>query len=229
MARELERLAGRSAVDRSYRPGGPRRAGWAAVAVAAVAAMVLAGCGSGSAEPQDKKWDEGDSQSQQSGKDDQGDQDGKSDDQGSDGDGDTVVEDGDDSNQVDEDTKAEVEQFVQEYLDAQNAATKDGDFSRVEPFIENCQVCAESRAYIEGAYDDGGRVEGGLFTKPKIDASAERDGRVTVTVVSTISAYKTIDGSGTEVESGPAEDQTYQYSVAEKDGEWKLVAGRFVN
>lgn len=202
------------------------------VAAAAIAVLVAAGCGSQSAEPKGKDWDEESQSEQQSqdkseseASDEKGSDEGGSD--KADEDGNKRIE-GEDTGGTDDQTAAEVEAFMKGYLDAENEAIRDGDFSKVKPLIEDCQVCTASRKSIEEVYQNGGRIEGSLFTEPKIDVGRENKGTVTVTVVSTISAYKVIDDTGTVADQEPAKEQTFQYGVAKKGGEWKIVSGRFV-
>ena len=213
--------------DRQRSSGDSRLPGRLTVA-AAIAAVALAGCGSGSADPAPLDQGDGGSQSQQNesngsgGDQDTDDQD--TDDQGDDG---KVVRDGE-GDRAQGATAAQAEKFIEDYLDAENKAIQDGDFSAVKPMVEECSICEDNWSYIEGAYRDGGRVEGALFTKPDVAAGQQRDDKIFVDVVSTISAYTTYDGSGAEVESGEAEELTYQFAVEKEDDEWQIVSGRLV-
>lgn len=132
------------------------------------------------------------------------------------------------SSDVNDATKAEVKAFVSDYLEAQNKATGNGDFSAVDDMVQGCGVCAASKQYISGAYRSGGKVEGGIFTDPTITVGGQRSGRIYVTVNAVISAYKTTDGSGKVVDQGPAERQRYQYSVGKVQGGWRIVGGSVV-
>ncbi|MGW5365020.1 TcaA NTF2-like domain-containing protein [Actinopolymorpha pittospori] len=132
------------------------------------------------------------------------------------------------SSDVDDATKTEVQAFVADYLEAQNKATENGDFSAVDDMVQDCGVCAASKQYVSGAYRAGGKVEGGIFTEPTITVGSQRSGRVTVTVNAVISAYKTTNGSGKVVDQGPAERQRYQYSVSKAQGGWRIVGGSVV-
>jgi hypothetical protein len=129
------------------------------------------------------------------------------------------------SGEVDQATAAEVEAFIGDYLAAQNKATGNGDFSAVDAMVKSCTVCAASKQYISGAYASGGKVEGGIFTKPKITVGGQRSDRITVTVDAVISAYKTTDGSGKVVDEGPAETVRYQYSVISAGEGWQIAEG----
>lgn len=126
---------------------------------------------------------------------------------------------------VDPQTTAEVKHFIEGYLSAQNKATGNGDFTAVDKMIKSCVVCAQSKKYISSAYASGGKVEGGIFTKPRIVVSGHHGNRVLVSVHAVISAYKTTNGSGKVVEQGPAEGQDFQYSVSKIDGRWLIVEG----
>lgn len=132
--------------------------------------------------------------------------------------------------EVEGSTDEQVKAFMRKYLEEQNKATGNGDFSTVDTMIETCSVCEESQRYITGAYESGGKVEGGIYTDPKItiDGKDEDTNDIFVTVKSVISAYKTTDGSGKVIDQGPAEELTYQYTVRKIDGKWQLVGGRVV-
>ncbi|GAA5031304.1 TcaA NTF2-like domain-containing protein [Actinopolymorpha pittospori] len=132
------------------------------------------------------------------------------------------------SSDVDDATKAEVKAFVADYLEAQNKATGNGDFSAVDDMVQGCGVCAASKQYISGAYRSGGKVEGGIFTEPTITVGGQRSGGIYVTVNAVVSAYKTTNGSGKVVDQGPAERQRYQYSVGKVQGGWRIVGGSVV-
>lgn len=139
-----------------------------------------------------------------------------------------VVTDG--PGEVEGSEEEQVKAFMRTYIREQNKATGNGDFSTVNTMIEKCSVCEESQRYITGAYQSGGKVEGGRYTDPQItvDGKDEQTGDVFVTVKSVISAYKTTDGSGKVIDQGPAEELTYQYTVRKIDGKWQLVGGRVV-
>ena len=131
---------------------------------------------------------------------------------------------------VDAKTQADAEKFVGEFLQAQNKATGSGDFSTVDTMVaETCSVCKASRQYITHAYSGGGKVDGGVYTQPTINAGGSRDDRIVVTVDATISAYTTTDGSGKVVDEGPAEKQSYQYYVSKVDGRWQVVEGSVIS
>ena len=129
---------------------------------------------------------------------------------------------------VDAQTAGEVRAFVTQYLNAQNKATGKGDFSTVDVMIKSCGVCTKSKEYITGAYKSGGKVEGGIFTQPKITVGSRRGDQIFVTVQAVVSAYKTTNGAGKVVDSGNASDETYQYTVSKIGGRWWLVGGTFV-
>lgn len=192
---------------------------------AAVAVLAVTGCGAQSAEPEPLDQDE----KSQADQPDQSKSTDKSDNQDQGDNEDKVIRGDDDEGKTDDQTAAEAEGLIADYLDAENVAIKDGDFSGVEPFIEECRVCTASRESIEEVYESGGKIEGSLFTKPNVSAGRQApNGTVTVTVVSTISAYKVYDKAGAVVDSEPAKEQTFQYGVAERDGKWKIVSGEFV-
>ncbi|MEQ4204974.1 hypothetical protein [Actinopolymorpha sp. B9G3] len=126
---------------------------------------------------------------------------------------------------VDPATAADVKAFIGDYLAAQNKATGDGDFSAVDAMVESCTVCDASKQYISGAYSSGGKVEGGIFTKPEITVGGQRSDRIVVTVDAVISAYETTSGSGKVVDKGPAETVRYQYSVTNVGESWRIAEG----
>lgn len=120
----------------------------------------------------------------------------------------------------------EVEDFVRRYLEEQNEATGNGDFSDVEPMITSgCQVCKASMNNTTAVYNEGGSFDGGVFTENEIDVYGTSQDIYLVRVETVISSWKQLDASGAQVDSGPAEERVYSYGVSKNDGSWQLVTG----
>lgn len=126
----------------------------------------------------------------------------------------------------DDDLKADAQAFVQSYLDAYDAASQTGDFDPVRAMqTDTCDRCKENVSWFVGLYDDGGRVEGGGFTEPKLSVEGSTADTVFVEVKSTIGAFEVFDSAGDVTQSSPAEPATSTFGIRKNDDDaWQVVS-----
>jgi hypothetical protein len=114
-------------------------------------------------------------------------------------------------------------EFVQKFLAAHNQAMADGDFSAVTAMSDDaCGNCQMSATYYSQLYEDGGKVVGGTFTKPRFEVSAKGDGSVVVKVKSSVSAYEIVSAAGSSKKfPAKSSDSTFTLTKA-AGGTWRV-------
>jgi hypothetical protein len=118
--------------------------------------------------------------------------------------------------------------FVKRFLAAHNDALATGDFSEVTAMSsDGCQGCQMAASYYSKLYDDGGRVEGGAFTKPTFEVEPQSDGTTIVKVTSTVSAYTIVTADGTEQKFPSKRDVSTFTLTKGSDGEWQVASWEY--
>jgi hypothetical protein len=119
-----------------------------------------------------------------------------------------------------------VRAFVTRYVEEINRAIETGDVSRVRPlYTSGCLDCVQLVSSIRSTYGGGGKFVGGLYTQNQVDVFGQSGPTYMVHVTSLATAWKQYDKSGTVVNQGPAERVTYSYGVRQLAGSWQLTAG----
>lgn len=124
-------------------------------------------------------------------------------------------------------SKAAVKAFVRRFVTVDNHATRTGDYSRRDTMVDNdtCDDCRESKAYARRIYKHGGKIEGGLFTHPKITVTGGAHGRYFANLDTVLSAYTSHDGDGSVIDRAPDQHEIVHYTVTKRDGQWTIVGG----
>jgi hypothetical protein len=117
--------------------------------------------------------------------------------------------------------------FVERYLEEQNEATLNGDFSTVNTMIEeSCAVCTRSRDATLQVHADGNRVEGGVFENSNPALFGEDGGLIIVMVETDVADARIVDSSGEVLDEIPgSQGRTFVYQLDQVDGEWTIVGG----
>lgn len=194
------------------------------VAMAAAAALAVSGC-SGSAEPDELDGSNNESKSES--KDKPTPSPTKTSKQKSGDDG--RVEVGPDDEVPTGPEADAAEQFVEQYVKAENKAYRTGDVSKLEDMSTgNCLDCGETIAYISKLYGDGNRLEGYLLDDPTVELLRGKaaDGYF-VRVTGERGAYQVYDASGDPVpdDKGGAREADTTFVVEQVDGDWQIVGG----
>ncbi|MEQ4204973.1 DUF6318 family protein [Actinopolymorpha sp. B9G3] len=122
------------------------------------------------------------------------------------------------------DDEAAAKRFVQTFLAAHDQAMADGDFSAVTAMsADECGNCQMSATYYSQLYEEGGKVEGGTFTKPTFNVSGRDDDSVVVEVKSTVSAYEIVSAAGSS-KKFPAKPNASTFTLKkDADGTWHVA------
>lgn len=122
--------------------------------------------------------------------------------------------------------EAEVKAFVTAFMAAYDKAAVTGDFAAVEKLqASTCGGCKQNLRFLKSIYDDGGRIEGGAYTNPKLRVLGGSEKSISVRAESTIAAYKVYKSSGQVAEEKPAKADLSIFIVGRTaSGSWQITS-----
>jgi len=107
---------------------------------------------------------------------------------------------------------------------ADNTATKTGRYAARDAVTSpRCSWCARKKRYVRGIYSGGGQIEGELFTKNSYTTTGSTDETYSVTVATTVSQYREVDGSGHVPDKRGDRKGLPTLTVGLAGGSWKVV------
>ena len=126
---------------------------------------------------------------------------------------------------IDPAVAAEAKSFVQTFIKTIDQASVTGKFDAIKKlYTDACTGCRSNVRTLERVYDDGGRIEGGSYTNPRLTVGDSSGGTVLIAVDSTIAAYKIFNAAGKVVQNEPAKADVSTFFVRKDSNGWRVVA-----